>query len=197
MNSKGSVYLIQPAELIGTNRYKIGCSKKGNLDRCKNGYKNGTRYIIIMECDDPYTIEKQIKQQFNINFELLAGKEYFEGEIENMIKIFYEIVYNNLFNYKNYNFNFDHNLSEKVNLIEKEKEKENKLLIPLEINPLISKSNPNPNPKPKPMSVAMRNRKYYEKHKEKLLLKKKLDYMIKLERKKFLNLDLNLELDLD
>jgi hypothetical protein len=35
---KGIIYLIQPAELIGTNRYKIGMSNKLNLDRCKTGY---------------------------------------------------------------------------------------------------------------------------------------------------------------
>mgnify|MGYP006090550431 CR=1 FL=1 len=43
---EGIIYLIQPAELVGTNRYKIGCSKKPNLDRVKKGYKKGTRYLI-------------------------------------------------------------------------------------------------------------------------------------------------------
>ena len=26
--NKGIIYLIQPCELVGTSRYKIGCSKK-------------------------------------------------------------------------------------------------------------------------------------------------------------------------
>ena len=47
---KGIIYFIQPAELVGTNRYKIGCSKNANLDRCKKGYKKETRFICIMEC---------------------------------------------------------------------------------------------------------------------------------------------------
>lgn len=35
----GIIYLIQPAELVGTNRYKIGCSKKDDLSRLTTGYK--------------------------------------------------------------------------------------------------------------------------------------------------------------
>lgn len=31
--NKGIIYLIQPSELVGTNRYKIGCSTKTSLDR--------------------------------------------------------------------------------------------------------------------------------------------------------------------
>ena len=46
--NKGIIYLIQPAELLGTNRYKIGCSGKNSLDRCKKGYKIGSRYLSII-----------------------------------------------------------------------------------------------------------------------------------------------------
>ena len=83
--SKGIIYLIQPAELVKTNRYKIGCSKSPNLDRCKNGYKKGSRYIIIMECNNPHILEKNIKDNFNKLFKLIAGNEYFEGD-ENIMK---------------------------------------------------------------------------------------------------------------
>ncbi len=37
-NNKGIIYLVQPTELIGTSRYKIGCSAKNDLERCKTGY---------------------------------------------------------------------------------------------------------------------------------------------------------------
>ena len=37
---KGTIYLIQPPELIGTNRYKFGMSNKNNLDRIKSYGKN-------------------------------------------------------------------------------------------------------------------------------------------------------------
>ncbi len=90
----GIVYLVQPAELVGTNRYKIGCSSKNDLSRCKNGYKTGTRYIHIMECTEPFNIESVIKQVFNEKFKLIAGKEYYEGNETDMKTTFFEIVTN-------------------------------------------------------------------------------------------------------
>ena len=57
--SKGIIYFIQPSELVGTGRYKIGCSKSPDLDRCKNGYKKGSRYICIMECINPILLERK------------------------------------------------------------------------------------------------------------------------------------------
>ena len=63
--SKGIIYLIQPSELIGTNRYKIGCSNSPTLTRCINGYKTGSRYISISECINPFILEKKIINEFN------------------------------------------------------------------------------------------------------------------------------------
>ncbi len=37
----GIVYLIQPAGLVGTNRFKLGCSAKNTIDRCIDGYRKG------------------------------------------------------------------------------------------------------------------------------------------------------------
>lgn len=88
----GTIYLIQPAELIDTNRFKIGCSATNNLERCKKGYKKGSRYIIIMECQKPFEIEKEIKKVFNDKFKLIAGKEYFEGNEEDIKKVFHDTV---------------------------------------------------------------------------------------------------------
>jgi len=90
----GIIYLVQPAELVGTNRYKIGCSSKNDLSRCKNGYKKGTRYISIMECLEPFSIESQIKRLFEAKFKLIAGKEYFEGNESDMVTEFFNIVKN-------------------------------------------------------------------------------------------------------
>ena len=78
--NKGIIYLVQPTELIGSQRYKIGCSKNTELERVKKGYKKGTRYIYIIECYDPFTLEKNIKKIFNEKFKLIAGYEYFEGD---------------------------------------------------------------------------------------------------------------------
>lgn len=90
--SKGIIYFIQPAELVGTNRYKIGYSKSPNLKRCNKGYKKGSRYIFIMECNNPFILEKNIKEEFNKLFKLIAGSEYFEGDENMMRKTFLKTI---------------------------------------------------------------------------------------------------------
>lgn len=89
--AKGIIYLIQPAELVGTNRYKIGLSKDPTLDRCKKGYKNGSRYLLIMECDNPLILEDIIKREFRKKYKLIAGREYFEGDETNMTNDFIKL----------------------------------------------------------------------------------------------------------
>lgn len=73
----GIVYLIQPKELICTKKYKVGCSSKSDLSRCKS-YRKGSRYLIIMECKYPIKVESEIIKNFNKKFKLIAGKEFFE-----------------------------------------------------------------------------------------------------------------------
>ena len=91
MDEKGIIYLLQPAELVGTNRYKIGCSGKADLSRVRS-YKTGTRYIHVMECDKPFHIESIIKIRFQQKFKLIAGQEYFEGDELEMKRVFFNIV---------------------------------------------------------------------------------------------------------
>jgi len=91
-NEKGTIYLIQPAELVGTERYKIGCSAKNDMERCKKGYKKGTRFMDIRECDDPFAVEREVKTRFNTKFKLIAGKEYFEGNEADIKKEFNDVV---------------------------------------------------------------------------------------------------------
>jgi hypothetical protein len=88
----GIIYLVQPAELIGTERYKFGCSENTELDRVKKGYKKGTRYLNIMECKNPYDLEKKIKNIFNEKFKKIAGNEYFEGNETDMSNEFIKVV---------------------------------------------------------------------------------------------------------
>ena len=87
----GIIYLVQPAVLIGTNRFKIGCSSKSNLSRVRNGYRNGTRYLHIMECDKPFEVEKVMKEEFNSKFNLIAGTEFFEGDEITIKRLFYKV----------------------------------------------------------------------------------------------------------
>lgn len=88
---KGIIYFIQPAELVGTDRYKIGCSKINNLKRC-NSYRKGSRYICIMECNDILVLESKIKKVFKEKYKLCAGTEYFIGNEEKMFKTFINLV---------------------------------------------------------------------------------------------------------
>jgi hypothetical protein len=91
-HNKGTIYLIQPAELVGTERYKIGCSAKNDLERCKTGYKKGSRFMDIRECDDPFALEREVKTRFNNKFRLIAGKEYFEGNEADIKNEFNDVV---------------------------------------------------------------------------------------------------------
>ena len=91
------VYLIQPAELVGTNRYKIGKSSKDDLSRIKS-YKLGSRHISIMNCDNHDYVETMLIDQFNFKYKKVAGNEYFEGDENDMLKTFNEIVINKKIN---------------------------------------------------------------------------------------------------
>ncbi len=88
--TKGIIYLIQPTVLVGSFKFKVGCSGKSNLDRIKS-YDKNSRYLCIHECTKPYELEKQIKAAFNDKFTLVSGQEYFEGDEFEMIKTFIEI----------------------------------------------------------------------------------------------------------
>lgn len=100
---KGIIYLIQPCELVGTNRFKVGMSGKTSLDRCIKGYKKGSRYLAIMECDNPAILESQIKNSFNKKFNLIGGSEYFEGDEKEIVGTFLKLFYE--FNDINININ--------------------------------------------------------------------------------------------
>tara|TARA_B110000495_G_C22801838_1_gene468400 strand:+ start:543 stop:746 length:204 start_codon:yes stop_codon:yes gene_type:complete len=63
----GIIYLVQPCELVGTNRYKIGMSSKTTLDRVIKGYRKGTRYLNIQEVEYPLELEKKLRINSIIN----------------------------------------------------------------------------------------------------------------------------------
>ena len=90
----GIIYLIQPCELVETKRYKVGMSKNTSLDRVKNGYKKGSRYLCIMEVKNPVQVEKNIIKVFNETYKIIAGKEYYQIDVEEkeMIKLFINTI---------------------------------------------------------------------------------------------------------
>ena len=91
--SKGIVYLVQPEEFIGTNIFKIGRSKdsSANLNRIKS-YGKGSSCISINQRNNTIELEKKIIEEFNKNFKLVKGREYFEGDKEEINKLFLYIV---------------------------------------------------------------------------------------------------------
>jgi len=90
-SSYGTIYLLQPAEFVGTKIYKIGMSRKNTLTRVKN-YGRTTEHIIIQRHDDPCGIEKEMIKKFKEKFKLYKGREYFQGDDEDMQATFLEVI---------------------------------------------------------------------------------------------------------
>lgn len=80
----GVVYLIQPAQFTGTDRYKIGCSRKNDPSRVIKGYNNGTRTIVIEGVHEPFDVERRLVERFAKAFRQVGGREYFAGDGEAM-----------------------------------------------------------------------------------------------------------------
>lgn len=93
----GIVYLIQPSILKGLSRYKIGCSKSSFITRLQNGYRSGTRILSVCGTNNPHELENIIKKEFDKSFHNYSGREFYEGNPNEMFKLFTEIVlkYNN------------------------------------------------------------------------------------------------------
>ncbi len=88
------VYLVQPVELLDTNRFKVGMSSLNNLSRVRS-YKKGTRCLFICECEHALEVERTIIKEFNQNYKLIGGREYFEVKDEaEMVNRFMNIVAN-------------------------------------------------------------------------------------------------------
>jgi len=94
------IYLIQDGEYKGTDIYKIGkTTQKGgdtrSLTRLKQ-YNFGTEQIQVLKVSNIFVdiIEKRIIEEFNNNFELVKGKEWFKGDLNLMIEIINKIIEN-------------------------------------------------------------------------------------------------------
>ena len=85
------VYLVQPCELLDTNRYKIGMSSKNDKTRL-SAYRLGAKHLIIYDTFDYKKLEKMLIYKFNQNFKLIAGNEYFQGDEVDMINTFNETI---------------------------------------------------------------------------------------------------------
>ena len=89
LNKMGIVYLIQPAELVGTDRYKVGCSSESTLKRLTTGYKKGYRCLQVHETSEPFRLEQCILCNYKeASIETIAGNEYFKGDETTIRHIF-------------------------------------------------------------------------------------------------------------
>jgi len=109
INDKGLLYLIQPAELVGTSRYKIGYSKNNDLNKFRKDYKKGSRFLDIYEYDRSPLLVREIRNNFATKFKLVAGRTYYEGN-ENDIKKNFNAIINNYALANNSNVNNSNNL---------------------------------------------------------------------------------------
>jgi hypothetical protein len=46
---------------------------------------------MVLECPQPFVVEKEVKAQFDMRFSRIAGKEYYEGNESDMRDLFYRI----------------------------------------------------------------------------------------------------------
>ena len=105
INDKGLLYLIQPAELVGTQRYKIGYSKNNDITKFRKDYKKGSRFLDIYEYERAPLLVREIRNNFNNKFKLVAGRTYYEGNETDIKKNFNAIIsnYNNANNINSQN----------------------------------------------------------------------------------------------
>jgi hypothetical protein len=87
-NNINYVYLLQDRASIESNSdiYKIGRTNQDNLKRL-SGYQKGSRFLLLIECDNCINCEKEILSLFKINYlqDKSFGNEYFKGDYKKMI----------------------------------------------------------------------------------------------------------------
>lgn len=88
----GYVYFVQPAELVGTDRYTIGCGGADNYSKIAENYHENTRRLIIVGCENPFVLKKKLLKAFANRFEVIAGNDFFKGDETDMKKLFNNVV---------------------------------------------------------------------------------------------------------
>ena len=85
--------LLIPVNLIILNMFKVGKTKQKDFLRLKD-YPKDTQTFLYRKCNNCDEMEKQILEKFNEKFMLAKGREYFEGDYNEMIKIINDILDN-------------------------------------------------------------------------------------------------------
>lgn len=110
MSEEGLIYLIQPGDLIGTQRYKIGMSHTPALTRTKKYGIKESRFLCDMTCKEPLVLERKIIKIFKQKFKLLSGREFFEGDENQILNTFVSIAMEHINSYYNYDSDFENKM---------------------------------------------------------------------------------------
>jgi hypothetical protein len=90
------IYLVREREFInsGEQIYKVGRSKQNNCARVGD-YPKGSELILIVSCGDCTTKERELLTTFRDTFicRVDIGREYFEGDVELMKTMIYQILF--------------------------------------------------------------------------------------------------------
>jgi hypothetical protein len=97
-NGCNYIYIIQEREFINANQpvYKIGKTTKEIQKRCSQ-YPKSSKLLFTQHVDNCHEVEKNIIKKLTENFKNRKdiGREYFEGNIKNIMKDVFEICNNN------------------------------------------------------------------------------------------------------
>ena len=128
---KHYIYLLREREFIRLNEptYKIGRTQQNPYDRFSS-YPKGTEIILYIMVDDSVSLEKQAINAFKKIYEHKKGygNEYFSGNVSEMIKTIYSIIFKDEKSSKNNTINETKKIKEELDLtLEKLKSTEEKL----------------------------------------------------------------------
>ena len=91
------IYLLQTREFVNSGEpiYKVGKTKQTNYTRFLQ-YPNGSIQLFQCICNNCDVLEKQVIKLFKNKYQnhKIAGREYFKGELHDMIKDLFHIIEN-------------------------------------------------------------------------------------------------------
>lgn len=85
--SAGYIYMLQEREFVKTGEpvYKIGKTK--NISQRMGKYPKNSLIILVLQVKNSDRFEVQLLNRFRRKFKLVLGREYFEGDRQEMIGV--------------------------------------------------------------------------------------------------------------
>lgn len=78
-------YILQTLDFFDSNVYKIGKTKQQPMKRFQQ-YEKGARLELVIRVKNCCRFEAEIINLFKEKFKLVAGREFFEGSLQEMIE---------------------------------------------------------------------------------------------------------------